>query len=343
MREAGTGKKVLAAVHAAPVFMQTDATIDKVVDFIREGGRQGVRFMVFPEVFVPGYPHWLNGYSPSAAVEANVRYASASVEAPGPEISRVQEACRGAKVATALGVSERMPGARTCFNTQVFIDSDGAYLGKHRKLAPTYAEKMVWAQGSGATLRLFRSRIGVVGGLVCSENVLCGAWQTYIDQHQQIHASAWPAISAQRGRANFDDVIESMARSHAYGAQVFVITSSSFVSQDIMAWMTENLGPPDHLQLGGSWSAITHPYSTHLAGPASGVGDRLLVAEADLGDLDRGWLLLDGAGHCARPEVVRTQIKSHPIWADEVASGLSDSDRTQDAPPGSDISPSETA
>ena len=310
-------KAVLAAVHAASVFMNTAATIDKVVGFIEEGGRQGVQFMAFPEAFVPGYPYWLNNFAPMFNLEINVHYTSVSIEIPGAEILRVQSACRASKVAVVLGVSERMIGTRTCFNTQVFIDRDGSILGKHRKLQPTYAEKMVWAHGGGATLRIFDSTVGRLGGLVCSEHVLCGAKQALIDQHEEIHAASWPAISSQRGLNTFDGVVEGMARSHAYSAQAFVVTSSSFVDQDCLDWISKNVGHQERVQRGGGWSAITHPFSVHLAGPAAGVGEKLLVAEVEFAALDRGKQLFDGAGHYSRPEVLKTHVNFSPLWADE--------------------------
>ena len=108
-----------------------------------------------------------------------------------------------------------------------------------------------------------------------------------------------------------------MSRSHAYCAQAFVVTSSSFVDQECLDWLAEHVGPQDNLGLGGGWSAITHPFTDHLAGPAMGLGEQLLVAEVDLGTLDIGKVLFDNAGHYARPEVVRTYVNYAPLWADE--------------------------
>lgn len=119
--------------------------------------------LVFPETFLPGYPYFIECFPPLAQVAGLTAYREASVEADGPEIQAIQCAAQSAGVAVVLGISERMRDGHTLFNSQVFIDVDGARLGVHRKLQPTYVERIVWAQGGGYTLNVFDSIIGKIG------------------------------------------------------------------------------------------------------------------------------------------------------------------------------------
>lgn len=188
-----------AAVHAAPVFMDKTATTEKVIEYIKNAQKASVALLVFPETFIPGYLYFIECYPPLLQPPALAEYIEQSVEVNGPEISIIQEACRDCGVCIILGISERMSGTHTCFNSQVFIDSDGTLLGIHRKLQPTYVERIIWANGGGYTLRCYPSKCGILGGLACWENTMNGARQALIQQGEQIHAGAWPALSTAVG------------------------------------------------------------------------------------------------------------------------------------------------
>ncbi|MEV5544055.1 carbon-nitrogen hydrolase family protein [Saccharopolyspora shandongensis] len=313
----GTARTV-GAVHAAPVFMDTNATIDKVVGFVEQADREGIDLLVFPETFVPGYPYWIECYAPLQQVAANVEYTDASIEVPGPEIERVQAACARAGVEVILGISERLSGTRTCFNSQVFIDADGTLLGVHRKLQPTYVERIVWAQGGGATLSVFDSRSGRVGGLACWEHTMNLARQALIEQAQQIHAAAWPALSTMAGFETVADAqIEAMMKTHALTAQVFVVCASSPVDETCLSWMQEHLGEQSFVTAGGGWSAVVHPFNSLLGGPHTGPEEKLVSATIDFSDVRVVKAWVDSKGHYARPEVLRLGVDRKPLWHDE--------------------------
>ncbi|HEV7976300.1 carbon-nitrogen hydrolase family protein [Amycolatopsis sp.] len=318
MSDKSASTRVVAAVHAAPVFMDTEATVDKVIGFVQQAGQQGIDLLVFPEVFVPGYPYWIECYPPLQQVAANVQYTRASVEVPGPEIARIQSACAQAGVEVVLGISERLAGTGTCFNSQVFIDADGTLLGVHRKLQPTYVERIVWAQGGGATLSVFDSSSGRIGGLACWEHTMNLARQALIEQDEQIHAAAWPALSTMAGFENVADAqIEAMMKTHALTAQVFVITAANPVDQTCLDWLETNLGPQKLVTAGGGWSSVLHPFNSYLAGPHTGAEEKLVTATIDLDDFGFVKAWLDAKGHYARPEVVRLQVDRRPLWHDE--------------------------
>lgn len=312
--------RVVAAVHAAPVFMDTDATVDQVIGFIEQAGRDGIDLLVFPETFVPGYPYWIECYPPLQQVAANAEYTHASIEVPGPEISRIQSACARAGVEIVLGISERLAGTGTCFNSQVFVDADGTLLGVHRKLQPTYVERIVWAQGGGATLSVVDSTSGRVGGLACWEHTMNLARQALIEQDEQIHAAAWPALSTMAGfEAVADAQIEAMMKTHALTAQVFVVCASNYVDRVCLDWMDANLGPQSFVTEGGGWSAVIHPFNSFLGGPQTGAEEKLVTATVDLSDFGVVKAWVDAKGHYARPEVLRLQVDRRSLWPDEAA------------------------
>ncbi|KAL7622549.1 hypothetical protein AAE478_008056 [Parahypoxylon ruwenzoriense] len=307
-----------AAVHAAPVYMDKAASLRKVVSLITQAAGQSVELVAFPEVFVPGFPYFTNCYAPNAATVA--LYSAQSVVIPD-DLGDVQAACATHKIAVVLGVSERMRNGHSLFNSIVTIDADGTILGVHRKVQPTWAERLVWGQGSGYTLRTYAPREGGgyrIGGLACWEHTINGARQALIDQGQHVHVGCWPALDTLDG---FEKAacaqIEALMKTHALTAQVFVLCASTYVDETCLRWMEENLGPQDKVKAGGGWTAIIHPFCTFLAGPYTESRDELVVAEIDFSQLNLVKAYVDGAGHYKRPEVFRFDVDMTPRWKDD--------------------------
>lgn len=221
-----------------------------------------------------------------------------------------------------LGISERVADGHTLFNSQVYISANGAIIGVHRKLQPTYVERIVWAQGGGHTLRTY-TELGPynIGGLCCWENTMNGARQALIEDGQNIHVGAWPALSTMAGFESAADAqIEALMKNHALTAQVFVLCASNYVDNTCLDWMTENLGPQDMVKQGGGFTAVIHPFCIYLAGPHTGAEEKLVKAEIDLSQLGMVKVWIDSAGHYKRPEIVQFSINRDPIWADDVRS-----------------------
>ncbi|KAF2121310.1 carbon-nitrogen hydrolase [Lophiotrema nucula] len=311
----------VAAAHAAPVFMNKIATIEKVIKIIEQAANDDVKLLVFPETFIPGYPYWIECYPPLKQAGALAQYAEESVvvEDKGEDVATIQDVCRRNGIAINLGISERIACGHTLFNSQVIIDSDGTILGVHRKLQPTYAERYVWAQGNGSTLRNWPLSLGWnLGGLACWEHTMNGARQALITQNQHIHAGAWPALSTMAGfEAVADAQIEALMKAHALTAQVFVITASNYVDDTCLDWMRENLGEQDLVKAGGGWSSVLHPFCAFIAGPHTGAEEKLVQGEIDLSQLGLVKVWVDAAGHYQRPEILQFKFDSTPYWADE--------------------------
>ena len=139
-----------AAVQAAPVFLDRDATVAKSVSLIREAASGGARLIVFPETFIPVYPDWVwrAGVWDENSEQLYRRLLENAVEVPSPTTDALGKAARRARAYVSMGINERDPDGGTVYNTQVYFAPDGTILGKHRKLMPTGGERLVWGTGT---------------------------------------------------------------------------------------------------------------------------------------------------------------------------------------------------
>jgi len=157
---------IAAAVQAAPVFLDREATIDKACELIEQAGRQGAQLIVFPETWVPTYPFW-DMRRPDAWLEL---YRNA-VEVPSRATDRLAAAARKAQAYVAIGINERDTETKgSLYNSLLYLGPDGAMLGVHRKLMPSITERLVWGMGDGSGLHLFDTPLGRLGGLICWEH-----------------------------------------------------------------------------------------------------------------------------------------------------------------------------
>ncbi|MFT7286862.1 MAG: nitrilase [Halieaceae bacterium] len=303
----------LAAAHVAPVFMDPMASAEKAVAWIAKAGEDGVDLLVFPEVFLPGFPYWINCYPPLIQSDINTRYQRASVTVDGPEVALLVEASRAAGVSVVMGASERRVEGRTCHNSAIFIAPDDGVVGVHRKLQPTYAERYIWGQGDGSTLIAPDMPVGRVSALCCWEHTMNLARQSMIELQAEIHAGLWPSLSTMAGFDAIADLqIEAMMRNHALTGGCFVVAASSPVGDDVLEFLEKELGPQEFLTAGGGWSAIIHPFAANVAGPHTGSEERLLAAEVDLDEIHGAKQWLDGTGHYARPEILKMVVDRRP-------------------------------
>ena len=301
-------KKVVAAAHVPSVMLDKAGCLAKACDLVAEAGRRGVELLCFPETFVPGFPYWINLYPPAAQHGIYVDYADQSVDLSGDELKPLLEAAGAARCNVVMGLSERVGG--TMYNTQVFIGADATMLGKHRKLQPTYAERMIWSQGDGATLEVHQMDVGRVGGLICYEHMLNLARQALIEQDMQIHCASWPTFASSRNAraAVYDQSVEVLMRAHAITGQCFVVVAQNPVTQQNIDAIEATMGPQSVLDTGGGWSAIIGPTGEFVAGPHTGPEEKLVVAEIDFEAIRRAKVLADTAGHYSRPEVLSMTV-----------------------------------
>ncbi|MDB0570261.1 carbon-nitrogen hydrolase family protein [Ralstonia solanacearum] len=230
----------VAAVHAAPVFLNREATLQKALAFINEAARNGAELIAFPESFIPGFPVWAALWSPIDNHDWFRKMAANSVLVDGPEIAALAAEAARLGVFVSMGFSESTRVSVGClWNANVLIGDDGTLLNHHRKLVPTFYEKMVWAPGDGAGLRVADTRIGKIGGLICGENTNPLARYALIAQGEQIHLSSWPAIWPTRkpvSGENFDNLAANRIRAsaHSFEAKAFGILCAGYLGRDMV-------------------------------------------------------------------------------------------------------------
>lgn len=227
-----------AAVQAAPVFLDTPATIDKTCALIAEAAANGAALVVFPEVFVPGYPYWSWVANPVAASPWFQKLCEAAIEVPGPEVTRLAQAARKAGVHLAIGINERAAtSVSLLYNTMLLIGPDGRLLGRHRKLVPTWAEKMTWANGDGSSLRVHATALGPIGMLACGENTNTLARFALLAQGELVHLASYISLPVAPPDYDMAEAIKLRAMAHSFEGKVFTIVSCSTVSSEIAGLM----------------------------------------------------------------------------------------------------------
>jgi aliphatic nitrilase len=228
----------VAAVQASPVFLDTLATIDKACSLIREAAGKGASLVVFPEVFVPAYPYWSWIATPVAASPWFQKLCEAAVEVPGAEIARVAQAARECGVHVAIGVNERSSrSVSLLYNTMLLIGPDGSLLNRHRKLVPTWAEKMTWAPGDASGLRVQKTPIGPIGMLACGENTNTLARFSLLSQGELVHLASYISLPVAPPDYDMAEAIKIRAMAHSFEGKVYTIVSCSTISPAIVDTM----------------------------------------------------------------------------------------------------------
>ena len=302
-----------AAVQAAPVFLDTPATIDKTCRLIAEAAGKGARLVVFPEVFVPGYPYWNWTMTPLQGSPWFERLFRASILVPGPEIERVREAAAAAGTYVVLGVNERDPYSMgTLYNTLVFIGDDGALLGKHRKLVPTWAEKLTWAGGDGSSLRVYETSIGRLGGLACGENTNTLARFSLLAQGEVVHTANY--ISLPTAPADYDmvEAIKVRAMAHSFEGKVFTVVSCSAISPELVDSVAHDDASRAMLERkNAAFSGIFGPDGRLISEPLIDV-EGIAYADIDINRCIQPKQMHDIIGHYNRFDVFQLHVNRSP-------------------------------
>src|SRR5262245_20799756 len=230
-------KVKVCSAHVAPVFLDAPATVAKAVALIAEAANAGARLIAFPESFVPGFPVWAAVQAPIRNHDYFKRFAANSIEVPGPEVEQLRDAAREHAIVVSIGVTERTPVSVGClWNSNLLIGADGALLSHHRKLVPTFYEKLIWANGDGAGLRVCDSAVGKIGMLICGENTNPLARYSLIAQGEQVHVSSYPPVWPTRtaneaGRYDLASAIRIRAGAHPFEGKLFNVVASGFLDK----------------------------------------------------------------------------------------------------------------
>ena len=228
-----------AACHAAPVFLDSTKTTAKACHLIAEAARNGAALVVLPESFIPAFPVWAGLQAPIQSHGFFAALAAEALRLDGPEIAALRTAARSHGVVVSVGFSEGTEASVGCiWNSNILIGADGKTLNHHRKIVPTFYEKLIWANGDGRGLRVVDAGIGRLGMLICGENTNPLARFTLMAQGEQVHMSSYPPIWPTRPAHdntgyNLRRAIEIRAGNHAFEAKVFNVVSSGSVDASL--------------------------------------------------------------------------------------------------------------
>lgn len=235
-----SGFKVCAA-HVAPVFLDAAATVDKACSLIEEAARKGARLIAFPETYVAAFPVWAGVQAPIYNHDYFKRLAASAILADGPEMARFAACARDNGIVVSMGFNEGTRASVGCvWNANMLIGGDGTILNHHRKLVPTFYEKLVWANGDGAGLRVCDTPIGRIGMLICGENTNPLARYALMADGEQVHVSSYPPVWPTRdpgvgGNYDLRNAIKIRAGAHSFEAKVFNIVASGFMDKAMLA------------------------------------------------------------------------------------------------------------
>lgn len=329
------GREVVkvAVIQAASEFMDKKKCLEKACDLIIKAGKEGAELIVFPETWIPTYPYWSMGWDTAASafhdVHADLQDNSVTVGSEDTDI--LGKAAREAGAYVVMGINELDDriGSRTLYNSLVYIDKYGGVLGRHRKLIPSYIERIWWGQGDARDLKVFDTEIGRIGGLICWENHIVNITAWFIAQGVDIHIAVWPGLwncgstmdesFIYAGHdINRCDLIPA-TRERAFSGQCFVLSANNilrmkdipddFPFKDKMSYSGKGQGNFVGWACGGSH--IVAPTSEYMVPPTFDK-ETIIYAELQAKFIKVVKSVFDCLGHSARWDLVNLTNPPNP-------------------------------
>lgn len=310
----------VAVVQEPPVFLNLPASMEVALRCIAEAAARGARVIAFPETWLPGYPVWLD-YAPQAAVwdhpparELYRLLCANALTVGGEAFRRLAAAAADSGACIVMGAHEA--AGHTLYNSLVLFHPNGRDFVLHRKLVPTYGERLIWGRGDGSTLGVLSTPLGVVGGLICWEH-----WMPLLRAHMHahlelLHIAQWPAVR---------DLHQIASRHYAFEGQCFVLAAGTALrKRDTLAGLQSLPGvsagarellasmpqaDDDFLHRGGS--AVIAPDGNYILEPVWERGG-VFTAELDTRLAQESRMFIDTVGHYSRPDIFTLQVDTRP-------------------------------
>ncbi len=290
----------IAVIQAAPVLFDLEQSLQKTYDLMAKAAEKEAELIVFPESFLPAYPRGLSfgsvvGSRTEAGRDVWKLYWQNSVEVPGKATQKLGNWAKKFGVYLVMGITERDTINGSLYCSLVYFSPEGTLLGKHRKLKPTAAERIIWGEGDGTDLGVYKTPFGKLGGLICWENYMPLARTTLYDQGVQIYVA--PTADAR-------DTWQATMQHIALEGRCFVIGCNQFVTKpmyppEILA-LAEMQSQPEIMSRGGS--VVISPLGKVLAGPLFD-REEIMTVSLDMDEVIRAKLDFDPIGHYSRPDV----------------------------------------
>ena len=299
---------VVAAAQISPVWLDRARTTDRIVASMHEAARAGAQLVTFGEALLPGYPFWLERtdgarFESPVQKEFHAHYLDQAVQIEAGHLAPITEAARALSLATVLGIIERPAdrGGHSVYASLVYIGSDGLIGTVHRKLMPTYEERLCWSPGDGHGLRTHKLGAFTVGGLNCWENWMPLPRAALYAQGEDLHVAIWPG-----GLHNTHDLTRFLAKEgRSYVISVSGLMRRSDIPDDVPQRDLLLASMPEILANGGS--CIAAPDGSWVVEPVVGE-ERLIIATLDHQRVREERQNFDPAGHYGRPDVTRLVV-----------------------------------
>lgn len=307
-----SGPFIVAAVQAAPAFLNLDAGIDKAVGLIEQAAAQGARLIGFPETWLPGYPWWIWLDAPAVTMGYVIPYNLNSVERGSIQDKRLAKAARDNNIQVVMGLSERHNG--TLYLAQWHYGADGEIISRRRKLKPTHVERTVFGEGDGSDMVVNATELGRIGALCCWEHLQPLNKYALYSQNEQIHVASWPSFSLYKGGAYALGAELNTAASQMYAAegQCFVVAACATVSQEMVDMLCDTPMKQQFLTTGGGFARIFGPDGSPMGNVLDEHEEGLVIAEIDLNMISIAKAAGDPCGHYSRPDVFRLMFNQKP-------------------------------
>ena len=300
----------LAAIQAAPVFFDREASTEKACQLIKEAAEKGASLAAFGETWLPGYPFFIWQSSSDRVIlwKAAAEYLANAVEIPSSTTDQLCEAASQANIDVVIGMVERDTQTQgTAYCTLLFIANDGSILGRHRKLKPTYKERAAWGEGDGASLTVYERPYGRISGLNCWEHNMVLPGYVLMSQGTQIHIAVWPGSEGKVPPAPNSMWARQLLLSRAFASQAasYVVLVGGLLSVDHIPERYQEFA----LDFTGD-SCIIDPRGEVIAGPAE--GESILIAKCSMENIFAAKAACDVGGHYSRPDIFQLRVNKTP-------------------------------
>ena len=302
-----------AAVQASPIFLDVDATVEKSCSIIAEAAGNGASLVAFPEVFVAGYPYWNWIMTPVQGSKWYEKLYINSITVPGAETDRLCEAAKEHNCHVVIGINERGQSMGEIYNTNLIINNKGEIIGKHRKLVPTWAEKLTWTGGDGSSLKVYDTEVGPIGTLACGENTNTLARYTLLTQGELIHIANYISLPVAPPDYNMAEAIKIRAAAHSFEGKLFTIVSCSTISKEIIDIMKEDVPNAEELltRKDSAFTGFIGPNGAVIGEPL--IDDEGIVyADIDLSKCIQPKQMHDILGHYNRFDIFDLRVNTAP-------------------------------
>lgn len=298
----------IGLAQIAPVWLNKEKTTDKIVSYISDAGKENCDLVVFGEALLPGYPFWVElteglKFNSSIQKEIFAHYLSQAIQPHTNDLASIRKIARDKKIAVVLGTIERAAnrGGHSLYCSLVYIDKGGVVQSVHRKLMPTYEERLVWSPGDGHGLRVHSLGAFTVGGLNCWENWMPLSRTALYGMGEDLHVAIWPG-----NKRNTEDITQFIAKeSRSYVISVSGLMRKVDIQEDIPHSDLILSNSPDTLADGGS--CLAAPNGEWVVEPL--IGEEILkVAEIDHKQVRMERHNFDPVGHYSRPDVTKLHV-----------------------------------